>query len=123
MVGNMVSVTAEPARTSAPSVPHSNRKEQEPAATTGKFLAMSGESLPPAEARELDIERAVERLNELAKDNRRSLSFRLDEQSGRTVITVLNASTQEIVRQIPSEEVLAFARSLGRSGGSIDVLV
>lgn len=122
MVGNSFSVTAEPARTSAPSVSHDDRKEHDPA-TTGKFLAPTGDSLPARALMELDVEGAVQRLNELSKDSRRNLHFRLDEQSGRTIITVINASTQEIVRQIPSEEALALVRTLDRNGGSIDVLV
>jgi flagellar protein FlaG len=51
------------------------------------------------------------------------LSFRVDESSGRTVITVLDATTREIVRQIPSEEVLALARAIETSGALLDTRV
>jgi flagellar protein FlaG len=44
----------------------------------------------------------------------------VDEVSGRTVITVINASTAEIVRQIPSEEVLALARNSDGFSALID---
>jgi flagellar protein FlaG len=122
MVGNGFPVTADPARTSAPSVAHSERKEHEPA-TTGKFVALGGEPLPPPETKEPDLKQALERLNELAQEMRRDVRFRFDEESGRPIITVINASTQEVVRQIPSEEALAIARSLERNGGAIDVIV
>jgi flagellar protein FlaG len=56
-------------------------------------------------------------------ERERSLSFRVDEASGRTVITVLDATTQEVVRQIPSEEVLALARALEVSGALLDIRI
>ncbi len=65
----------------------------------------------------LDVAKAVERLNELSSGSRRNLRFRVDESSGRTIITVINAVTKEIVRQIPPEELLAIAATLEQSGG------
>lgn len=42
----------------------------------------------------------------------RALSFSVDAQLNRSVITVKDASTQSLVRQIPSEEFLEVARAL-----------
>jgi flagellar protein FlaG len=89
----------------------------EPVATVGGNDApASGKTLPARPRPEItataDVEKAVQQLNELARESRRGLRFRVDEGSGRTVITVLNASTDEIVRQIPSEEILAIARAV-----------
>lgn len=67
-----------------------------------------------------DLERAVEHLTELLSQTQRSLRSRIDEASGRTVITVLDAETNEIVRQIPPPELLAFARHLERTGALLD---
>jgi flagellar protein FlaG len=50
------------------------------------------------------------------------LHFRVDEQSGRTVITVVNTATAEIVRQIPAEEVLAVVRAFAAAGGLFDAI-
>ena len=66
------------------------------------------------------IERAVQHLNELMSDTQRSLRFQVDELSGRTVITVLDAETKEIVRQIPSPEWLAVVHRLEQAGSLID---
>jgi flagellar protein FlaG len=54
----------------------------------------------------------AERWNAQMIENRRALRFQVDESSGDMVITVLNPETGEIVRQIPSPEVLAMARWL-----------
>lgn len=89
----------------------------------GKAAPASGNNLPdesrPPEAARLDIERAIERIEELARSSRRGLRFAVDEGSGRTVITVINAATNEIVRQIPADEVLAIARALRAQGGTL----
>ena len=42
----------------------------------------------------------------------RDLQFRVDEDYGDTVLSVLDGETGEVVRQIPSEEVVAIARMI-----------
>jgi flagellar protein FlaG len=82
----------------------------------------AGQQLPVAELAKIavDVERAVQRLNELMSDSQRSLRFQVDELSGRTVITVLDAQTKEVVRQIPSPEWLEVVRRLEQAGSLID---
>jgi len=123
MAGNVTVVTAEPARTSAPPVSRNDPlRAAADAATAGKASSAGGENLPPPEPETLDVAKAVERLNELSQSARRNLHFRVDEQSGRTVITVVNTATAEIVRQIPAEEVLAVARAFEAAGGLLDAI-
>lgn len=55
-----------------------------------------------------ELDATLERI--AAKDTR--LSFKVDDDSGRTVITVRDASTSEVLKQIPSEEMLEIARRL-----------
>jgi len=59
------------------------------------------------------VAKAVSNLNDYVQVIRRELQFRVDEATGRTVVTVLDAETHEVIRQIPREEVLALARHLG----------
>jgi len=63
------------------------------------------------------------RLNELMAERQRSLSFHVDEVSGKTVITVRQAGTNQIVRQIPSEEALAVARLFEETGVLVDARI
>lgn len=67
-----------------------------------------------------DVDEAVRRLAELVSQTQRNLRFRVDEASGRTIITVLDAETNEVVRQIPSPELLAVVRHLERAGALLD---
>ena len=58
------------------------------------------------------LEDSVSQLNDLVKSVQRDLQFSIDDFSGRTVITVLDSKTAEIIRQIPSDEVLALAKNI-----------
>jgi flagellar protein FlaG len=58
------------------------------------------------------------------KANGRDLQFSVDEESGRTVVTVRNSATGEVIRQIPDAEALRIAQSLGQHPGTLlDVLI
>lgn len=60
---------------------------------------------------------AVNRLNEHIQITQRSLRFSVDEASGRTVVTVVDTQSDEVIRQIPSEEVLALIQHLRNDDG------
>jgi flagellar protein FlaG len=59
-----------------------------------------------------NLHEAVTRLNEQMESKGRDLSFSLDERIDRTIITVKNLQTGEVVRQIPTEEVVQMAHSI-----------
>jgi flagellar protein FlaG len=61
-----------------------------------------------APASQKDLKELVGELSDLVQAVRRELQFTVDEDSGRTVITVLDSVTGEVVRQIPPEEVLTL---------------
>jgi len=127
MVGNVVTATAAPTRTSAPvSREPAAQVASADAAPTGKDAPVAGEDVPaePATSRPtVDVETTVRKLNELMAQRQRNLNFRVDEASGRTVITVLDATTKQIVRQIPAEEVLALAQAIEESTLLVDARI
>lgn len=59
------------------------------------------------------VEAAVEAVNRALKPSSQSLQFSVDKQSDRIVVKVVDGETGETVRQVPSEEVLAIADSIG----------
>ncbi|GAK87026.1 flagellin protein FlaG [Vibrio ponticus] len=61
---------------------------------------------------EQEREKVVEQMNEFISSIQTGLSFRIDEQSGRDVVTIYEESTGEIIRQIPDEEMLEVLRRL-----------
>lgn len=81
-----------------------------------------GKVLPPEEPRPVqkeEVSNAVESLNQYMKSIGRNLRFSIDADSGYTVITVVDRETEEVIRQIPSEEVLERLRDQQEAGISI----
>ena len=64
------------------------------------------------EFEKLDLDQAIAELQDFVEGLGRSLSFSQDESIDRSVITVRDTQTNQVVRQIPSEEVVAIARQL-----------
>ena len=127
MAGNVTSVAAAIARTASPTAQFT-QGTAEPALVAGGSLpagnigSAGGQALPvreAPEARQIDLAQIAERLNQFVSDNARSLRFRVDDLSGRTVMTVINSVTDEVIRQIPAEETLALARSLSEFRGQL----
>jgi flagellar protein FlaG len=70
-----------------------------------------------------DMEEAVRQIESFLKSVGRTLEYRVDADTHRTVITVRGA-TGEVIRQIPNEEVLQLARFLGQgAAGALKVKV
>jgi flagellar protein FlaG len=78
-------------------------------------LCPHGKDLPPAPTVQT-VERAVKQIKAFLSSTQRQLSFQMDDTSGRTIIRVVNPETGEMIRQIPSEEVLRLAESIKTSG-------
>lgn len=47
----------------------------------------------------------------------RNLQFSIDDETGRSVVKVVDATTNEVIRQFPSEELLAITRSIDKLSG------
>lgn len=63
------------------------------------------------------LESAAKAVQDFVKPMSGNLEFTLDEDTGRTVIKVIDSSTKELIRQIPSEEMLEIAKALDRLQG------
>lgn len=61
-----------------------------------------------------EFKRASEELQRRIQVVAPELQFSVDHDSGRTIIKVTDPATNEIIRQIPSEEVLALNKELDR---------
>ena len=58
------------------------------------------------------VEAAVASVKEHIKIVERDLNFQVDEITGRTVVQVFDSETEQLIRQIPPEEVIAVAHAL-----------
>jgi flagellar protein FlaG len=84
-------------------------------------------AIPAAEISKSELQRAVDVVNQAVAIEQRSLSFSIDNVSGRSVIKVIDFETDELIKQIPSEELLKVAQNIKRlqeeMGLSIGLLI
>lgn len=101
------SPTAKPGKAeAAESVQHKAQAERE---------ARAAEA---ARAEEL-AQQVATGLNDLVHELHRELHFSVDNDSGDTIIKVIDRETDEVVRQIPSEEVVRLRKRLQEASGVI----
>lgn len=70
-----------------------------------------------AEASRQQVEEAVKAVNEFIKPLNNSLQFNIDDDTGKTVVKVVDMATKEIIRQFPSEEMLSIAKAVDKMQG------
>ena len=69
---------------------------------------------PAAEISRAELQQAVDVVNQAVAMEQKSLSFSIDDVSGRSVIKVIDYETDELIKQIPSEELLKVAQDIKR---------
>lgn len=81
--------------------------------------AASGKGLPVDKADDQksvqQVESAVSKISDFVQNFQRDLQFSVDKDSDRLVVKVVDSETQEVIRQIPSEEALRIAKRLDSS--------
>ncbi|WP_301003799.1 flagellar protein FlaG [Arsukibacterium sp.] len=82
---------------------------------------------PVIDVSKAELQQAVDVVNQAVALEQRSLSFSIDDVSGRSVIKVVDFATDELIKQIPSEELLKVAQDIKRlqeeMGQSIGLLI
>jgi flagellar protein FlaG len=63
------------------------------------------------------VKEAVKAANDAVKAIKSELDFSVDEETGKTVVRVVEKQTGTLIRQIPSEEMLEIAKALDRLQG------
>ena len=64
-----------------------------------------------------EIRSAVNQIQHFTQTLAPNLQFSIDEETGKTVVKIMDAQTQEVIRQFPSEEAISIARALGKIEG------
>jgi len=72
----------------------------------------------------LSVANVIEQLNQIAESQQTDLKFKVDEPTGKVVVAVYDKVSQELIRQIPGEEVLQLAESFsnGDNGALMNVV-
>ena len=86
--------------------------QRQAVADSGKVLPAIPESDKHAEERRKELNNAIRHVSGYVQNITRELNFSIDEQLGRTVVTVVDENTGDVIRQIPSEDMLELAKNL-----------
>lgn len=115
--------TASPAST-APTAQHTNQAPSVPSAAAGSSAAQSKQTRdlpPPPNKRDVletitqvadDIREAIETLNKTLDLGKTKAMISHDADLNRYIVKIADEESGEIIREIPSEAVLKFARNL-----------
>lgn len=83
-------------------------------AQAGSGVESGAQSQPPSAA---ELSRALAEVQAVVKPVARDLLFSIDKDSGKTIVKIVDTSTDEVIRQIPSEELIAIAKALDKLQG------
>ena len=108
-------------------VPQANnaRSESASSASPAKVVALkpqteAADTEQLSESDRSELKTAVDNINQQLQTIRRELRFSVDDDTGRTIVKVINAETDEVVRQIPSDELLNAVRHMQQQGLLLD---
>jgi flagellar protein FlaG len=65
------------------------------------------------------MESVTRQIDTFLRSMNKSLQFRVDDASGRMVVSITDAETGEVIRQVPGEEALRMAERIDASIGAL----
>ncbi|VAW89295.1 Flagellin protein FlaG [hydrothermal vent metagenome] len=101
-----------PPSTEGPTIKLMGSGRQAASASSNQTLPGVANEEATAVSETSQLQAAVSRMSDHVQSIRRGLEFSVDEGTGRTVITVYDAESEEVIRQIPSEEFLNLVRRM-----------
>lgn len=80
-------------------------------------IAQAVTSPSKTEASRQEVEDAVKSVNDFLKPINDSIRFSVDDETGISVIKVIDITTKDVIRQFPSEEMLSIAKAIDQMKG------
>lgn len=104
---------------SVPSLTASTTKKMSASNTENIAIAASivGSKIGNSMESEEQVKQAVQKIQGAVNDLAQNLQFSIDEDTGKTIIKVMDVHTEEVIRQIPTEEAVKIARTLDKVQG------
>ena len=91
-----------------------------PATSVETAAAVKGPANVPSSEQ---LKQAVSQLNKASQDNTQGLEFSIDNDSKRTVVKVIDQTTKEVLRQIPTQAALEMAKALESKSSTAGLLI
>lgn len=127
---SITSITSQAAdlRLQNPTAQQTAPRTTPPAASATEAASIAAAAAPSAAAGAVQYPApqptALEQVQQAMEDVRKAITpvaqdllFSIDEDTGKTVVKVVDASTDEVIRQIPSEEIISIAKALDKLQG------
>ncbi|GJM04252.1 MAG: hypothetical protein DHS20C09_02430 [marine bacterium B5-7] len=100
-----------------------NRTVETDSAVARQVLSEKEQSVPPTkdsgQPSSQELEQAAEELNKHVQNLKRDLHFSINDDTGETVIRVVDSESQKTIRTIPSEEFISMTQQLNQTVGML----
>ncbi len=102
-----------------PSLTTSTTKKMSASNTENIAMAASivGSKIGNSMESDEQVKQAVQKIQGTVNNLAQNLQFSIDEDTGKTIIKVMDVHTEEVIRQIPTEEAVEIARTLDKVQG------
>jgi flagellar protein FlaG len=98
-------------------VPARAQTSQAPPANAVRFATPAPAQADQTAAKRQDVESAARKANDFVQASAREIEFTVDDSTGETVVKVVDQATNQVIRQIPSQEMLEIAQALDQLQG------
>jgi flagellar protein FlaG len=109
--------TAPPAAAGSKATPAAHLPGASAASAAGAPPSAPAHPVAPPAASAAAAKQAAARINELLKSSAANVEFSVDAASDKVIVRVIDAETRQLIRQMPTEEMLAISRALDRVSG------
>lgn|SRR5699024_10536314 len=117
LLTKQAAITTQPAGSTASQTAQAVQAPDKTNAIPPNLIEQAAESLTGEKLADL-----AEQMDEFVGSFNQGLKFRVDEDSGRHIVSVVDTHSGDVIRQIPTEELLdVIARLADASGGLIHV--
>jgi flagellar protein FlaG len=87
------------------------------ASAAAQEAAVKSTGTTPGTADPAELKQRVDELNAAMKMHASSIQFSIDDDSGRTIVKVVDTDTDAVLRQYPSKELLAISKQIDKFQG------
>ena len=63
------------------------------------------------------VQQAAEKVQQIVQAQTSNLTFSVDQGSGKTIVKLMDSETGKVIRQIPSEEMIAMSEAMDKMQG------
>jgi flagellar protein FlaG len=116
-VAQQVSTRALPPQTSDTAAVRDPLKTAQEAVKAEAKVTAEAKAKDELQPRPEELQSALQKIKEFVSAAASDISFSIDSESGRSVVKVIDRSTKEVIRQIPSQEFLEMSKALDRLQG------